>query len=149
MWSRLRATGYEQKMQYRQSIWGYGYQTVTIPHGLAVYCRREYGVECVVGQPEVNYRETITKKVQFNYLHKKQTGGSGQYARVMGFVEPLPADARDKNNEVLHFEFQNRVLGASIPPEFITSVEKGEDRCYHMLHMIPLLHLSANLRHTC
>ncbi|CAM9672358.1 unnamed protein product, partial [Sphacelaria rigidula] len=51
--------------------------------------RREYGVECTVGQPQVNYRETITKKIQFDYLHKKQTGGSGQYARIMGYIEPL------------------------------------------------------------
>lgn len=88
--------------------------------------RREYGVECTVGQPQVNYRETITKKVQFNYLHKKQTGGSGQYARVLGYIEPLPANSRDKNNELVHFKFENRLLGTSIPPEFITSVEKGE-----------------------
>lgn len=87
--------------------------------------RREYGVECTVGQPQVNYRETITKKIPFNYLHKKQTGGSGQYARVMGYIEPLPADTRDKNNELVHFRFENRVLGTAIPPEFIASVEKG------------------------
>lgn len=86
---------------------------------------REYDVETVVGQPMVNYRETVTRKVQFNYLHKKQTGGSGQFARVIGFIEPLPADTRDENNELVHFEFQNRVLGATIPPEYISSVEKG------------------------
>lgn len=91
-----------------------------------LYISREYDVETVVGQPMVNYRETITKKVEFNHLHKKQTGGSGQFARVMGFIEPLPVDARDKNNELVHFEFQNRVLGATIPPEYISSVEKGE-----------------------
>lgn len=74
----------------------------------------------------MNYRETITKKVEFNYLHKKQTGGSGQYARVIGFIEPLPVETRDESSERTHFEFQNRVLGTAIPPEFITSVEKGE-----------------------
>lgn len=83
-------------------------------------------MDTLVGQPQVNYRETITKKVQFNYLHKKQTGGSGQFARVMGFVEPIPDEKRDENNERLHFEFENRVLGATIPPEYISSVEKGE-----------------------
>lgn len=76
----------------------------------------------------MNYRETITKKVPFNYLHKKQTGGSGQFARVMGFIEPIPEDTRDDNNELVQFEFQNRVVGANIPPEYISSVEKGEYR---------------------
>lgn len=88
--------------------------------------RREYDVDTVVGQPQVNYRETITKKAPFNYLHKKQTGGSGQFARVIGFIEPIPEGTRNENNELVHFEFQNRVLGATIPPEYISSVEKGE-----------------------
>lgn len=91
-----------------------------------LFLRREYGVECTVGQPQVNYRETITKKIQFDYLHKKQTGGSGQYARIMGYIEPLPTDTRGKNNELLHFKFENRILGNAIPPEFIPSVEKGK-----------------------
>lgn len=89
--------------------------------------RREYDVETIVGQPQVNYRETITKKVAYNYLHKKQTGGSGQFARVMGFVEPIPDDTRDDNNEPVQFEFHNRTVGANIPPEYISSVEKGEN----------------------
>lgn len=50
--------------------------------------KREYDLECVVGEPRVNYRETIQQKAEFSYLHKKQSGGSGQYARVVGYIEP-------------------------------------------------------------
>jgi translation elongation factor EF-G len=49
----------------------------------------QYEVACEVGKPSVNYRETIARKAAFNYLHKKQSGGSGQYARVVGYIEPL------------------------------------------------------------
>ena len=58
---------------------------------LFVYCerlKREYDINLVVGTPTVNYRETIGKKVSFNYLHKKQSGGAGQFARVIGYIEP-------------------------------------------------------------
>jgi len=58
---------------------------------LFVYCermKREYDVDLVVGNPTVNYRETIGAKAKFNYLHKKQSGGAGQYARVIGYIEP-------------------------------------------------------------
>lgn len=50
--------------------------------------KRQFGVDVVVGTPGVNYRETITRKAHFDYLHKKQSGGAGQYARVMGYIEP-------------------------------------------------------------
>jgi elongation factor G len=56
---------------------------------------REYDVECKVGQPKVAYRETITQRQDFNYLHKKQSGGSGQYGRVIGYIEPIPEDDND------------------------------------------------------
>ena len=59
---------------------------------LFVYCermKREYDIDLQVGNPTVNYRETITKKASFNYLHKKQSGGAGQYAKVIGFMEPI------------------------------------------------------------
>ena len=57
--------------------------------------KREYGVELKVGQPKVNYRETVRARVEFNHLHKKQSGGSGQYGRVVGWLEPLEADDDD------------------------------------------------------
>jgi elongation factor G len=81
--------------------------------------KREYKVECIVGMPKVSYREAPTKVTPFNYKHKKQTGGSGQYAHVVGQLEPLPADAPES------FVFENKVTGGRIPSEFIPSVEKG------------------------
>ena len=84
--------------------------------------KREYGVECITGSPNVNYKETVTKKSPFSYLHKKQSGGSGQYARVIGYVEPLEEELIKKGIE---FEFENNVIGTNIPPEFIPSCEKG------------------------
>ena len=84
--------------------------------------RREYNVECITGSPSVNYKETVGKRGTFNYLHKKQSGGSGQYARVIGFVEPLDEESLKKGIE---FEFENQIIGTSIPPEYIASCEKG------------------------
>ena len=81
--------------------------------------KREYKCEVITGKPQVAYRETITKKGDFAYTHKKQTGGKGQFARVIGFVEPLPADA------VEQYEFVDDTVGGSIPREFIPACEKG------------------------
>ncbi len=85
--------------------------------------RREYKCDVEVGRPEVAYRETITQKAEFNYTHKKQTGGSGQYARVAGYIEPLVASEDD--TEVKNYEFVNEVKGGAIPTEFIPSCDKG------------------------
>jgi len=84
---------------------------------------REYEVSCQTGAPSVNYKETIGTKVGFDHIHKKQTGGSGQYARVSGYVEPLPQS--DDPQETLENEYLNYCVGTNIPPEFYTSCEKG------------------------
>uniref|UniRef100_A0A6N2JYF8 Tr-type G domain-containing protein n=1 Tax=Salix viminalis TaxID=40686 RepID=A0A6N2JYF8_SALVM len=81
--------------------------------------RREYKVDASVGKPSVNFRETITKRAEFDYLHKKQTGGQGQYGRVCGYIEPLPQGSTTK------FEFDNMIVGQVIPSNFIPSIEKG------------------------
>lgn len=80
---------------------------------------REYNCEVLVGQPKVAYREAISSRVEFNYTHKKQTGGSGQYARIAGFVEPLESDA------VESYEFANKIVGGAIPKEYIPACDKG------------------------
>jgi elongation factor G len=84
---------------------------------------REYKVECEVGQPNVNYKETISMKVEYDWLHKKQTGGSGQYAKVIGFIEPLTEEEMKESNKVN--EFVNRCTGTNIPPEYYSSCQKG------------------------
>ena len=81
--------------------------------------RREFKVEANIGQPKVAYRETITKKVEIDYTHKKQSGGAGQFAKVKIIFEPLPADAPD------NFVFVSEVVGGRVPKEYIPGVEKG------------------------
>ncbi len=81
--------------------------------------KREYKVECSVGMPKVSYREAPTKVTAYNYKHRKQTGGSGQYAHIVGSLEPLPEDSPEA------FIFENNVTGGRIPSEYIPSVEKG------------------------
>ena len=82
--------------------------------------KREYKVDCVVGMPKVAYRETPTKQTDYNYKHKKQTGGSGQYGHVVGTMVPMDIEGDGES-----FIFENKVVGGRIPNEFIPSVEKG------------------------
>jgi elongation factor G len=78
--------------------------------------KREYRAEVETGAPQVAYREAISRRAEFDYTHKKQTGGAGQYGRVAGYVEPF---------ETGEFEFIDEIRGGTIPNEFIPAVEKG------------------------
>eukprot|EP01111_Echinosteliopsis_oligospora_P009428 TRINITY_DN2758_c0_g1_i1.p1 TRINITY_DN2758_c0_g1~~TRINITY_DN2758_c0_g1_i1.p1 ORF type:complete len:751 (-),score=240.86 TRINITY_DN2758_c0_g1_i1:61-2313(-) len=81
--------------------------------------KREYGVDTVTGKPLVAFRETIGGSTSFDYTHKKQSGGAGQFARVAGIIEPLPKDHPTPN------EFADDTIGGSIPPHFMEAVRKG------------------------
>jgi elongation factor G len=82
--------------------------------------KREFGAEVETGIPQVAYREAISRMAEFNYVHKKQTGGAGQYGRVAGFMDPL--DEGD-------YEFVNQIKGGVIPTEFVPAVDKGFKSC--------------------
>lgn len=82
--------------------------------------RREYNANVVTGRPKVSYRETITRKAAFNYTHKKQTGGAGQFGRVAGYMEPISDE---------EFVFENKITGGSIPTQYIPSCEKSFQKC--------------------
>jgi elongation factor G len=81
--------------------------------------KREFKVEVEVGAPKVSYREAPTRATNYDYKHKKQTGGSGQYAHIIGALEPLPEESTE------NFIFEDAVVGGRVPREYIPSVEKG------------------------
>jgi translation elongation factor EF-G len=81
--------------------------------------RREYNVACTTGKPRVAFRETITRKADFQYTHKKQTGGQGQFARVVGFIEPMDMDEETGKDT----EFENLIMGATIPESYLPGIE--------------------------
>jgi len=83
--------------------------------------KREFNVEANVGAPQVSYREAVTQSAEIDYTHKKQSGGSGQYARCKLVFEPLPDDAEDLTG----FDFVNEIKGGAIPKEYIPGVQKG------------------------
>lgn len=82
--------------------------------------KREYNVPCVTGKPRVAFRETITDPSDFVYVHKKQTGGAGQYGKVEGRIEPMELD-EETNKDTM---FESVVVGGNIPASYIPAVEK-------------------------
>ncbi|XP_054838752.1 elongation factor G, mitochondrial [Eublepharis macularius] len=94
---------------------------------LEIYAQRmerEYGCPCVIGKPKVAFRESIVATVPFDFTHKRQTGGAGQYGKVIGFIERLDADDNTK------VEFDDRTVGTNIPKQFVPAIEKGfRDAC--------------------
>ncbi|MBW2387017.1 MAG: elongation factor G [Deltaproteobacteria bacterium] len=95
---------------------------------LEVYVQRmlrEYNCEVQTGAPQVAYREAISRRADFSYVHKKQTGGSGQYGKVAGYLEPIEADDEGDKD----FQFISKIKGGSIPTEYIPAVEKGFRSC--------------------
>jgi elongation factor G len=87
--------------------------------------KREYNCVVVPGRPQVKYRETITQRGEYSYTHRKQTGGSGQFGKVAGYIEPLPMD------HPTGYEFKDEIKGGAIPREFIPACDKGFQEAMH------------------
>lgn len=82
--------------------------------------RREYNTDCITGKPRVAFRETITRRANFSFTHKKQTGGAGQFAKVIGFIEPMELDPETGKD----IGFESVVMGGNVPSNFIPAIEK-------------------------
>jgi len=105
--------------------------------------KREFGVECTVGAPQVSYREAITSTAEIEYTHKKQSGGSGQFAKIK--VRFDPKDMSDEDN--MDFEFVSEVKGGNVPKEYIPGVQKGIESVLGtgVIAGFPVLGLKATL----
>jgi elongation factor G len=86
--------------------------------------QREFKVEANIGKPKVAYRETFTKLVKVEYVHKKQSGGAGQFAKISMIFEPIISN-EDNEEESKDYEFESKVVGGRVPKEYIPGVEKG------------------------
>ena len=111
--------------------------------------KREFKVEANIGSPQVAYRETIRKKVEsLDYTHKKQTGGSGQFAKVIVTIEPYSPDQEElEEGESTSYKFENAVTGGRVPKEYIPSVDAGiqDAMQYGFLAGYPLVNIKATL----
>lgn len=85
--------------------------------------KREFNTEVVAGKPQVAFRETITQRGDYDYTHKKQTGGAGQYAKAIGWIQPIDETATE------NYQFHNEVVGGKIPKEYIPAIDKGFREC--------------------
>lgn len=103
--------------------------------------RREYGVEVVTGKPRVAFKEDITTESSFNYVHKKQTGGAGQYAKVVGRILPMERDEETGEDTL----YESRITGGTIPASFIPSVEKVRLRSSSLSILLAHLELITSL----
>ena len=125
---REQRGAYDHKNTVSSSVWLTNSSLQTIISGmgelhLEIYVermRREYNTDCVTGKPRVAFRETITQRADFSYTHKKQTGGAGQYAKVIGYIEPMEVDPETGKD----VGFESVVMGGNIPTNFIPAVEK-------------------------
>ena len=94
--------------------------------------KREYNCECTTGAPKVAMRETCAQHAKFSYTHKKQSGGSGQYGKVEGYIEPLDPE----NVGAPGVEFVNELSGNNIPPDFIPAIEKGFKEAFEKGYLV-------------
>ncbi len=102
---------------------------------------REFDIKLLAGAPQVSYRETITRKASIDYTHKKQSGGSGQFAKISLTFEPQEPGAG--------YAFESKVVGGSVPKEFIPGVEKGLESANPIEQAILAVHMQVNKGGKC